>query len=449
MVTLSFTKIENGASGAASGSLDSTCITDVHHVVQTKSIDSLSFKVHFPASGQCNWLRPFCTMVTATDSYGIAFRGRVYSVDVDQDNNGTKSVICEGEQGFLKDSFIFPGSKNPNEETNENNNNSNVVISGKSIYPTEYLDIANPKSGTAVSDILAALVRVHNAFTSTALHLDGYQLHGASGAKIKNNLELAGKSVHEAMDLIAEDTGLEWRAGRIYGNGFKLEMAYTFGMVKGSITTGMNLKSISRSENLDGIYTAIMPLGGYCYDGKRLSLSSFPSNDDIKIVGIMGGNFLSYDDIDVGSRVRPFIKNTKLVSMYGLRIKIVIYDDISVSEPSEFASKRDELLKRAQKDVSELAKEIISFSADAIDFAASTIGGPGPELSVYNYYMVSDYITGINVKLRLTQKDTNYDDILNPSLTFEKDDRTNVAEAIAIDGGRTIINNYTGGSHAI
>lgn len=452
MVSLSFSKIDNGAEGIASGAIDGTLVTDVRHVVQVNVIDSFKFSVHFPASGHCNWLRPFCTMVTAYNDGELIFRGRVTNLNTDQSNNGTKQVTCEGEQGFLKDSFIFPGSKNPNvtepeEETEESSTPEAVVIGGGSIFPQPYLDIANPKAGTSVATVLAALVRVHNAFTCSALHLSGYEV--ANGATLKNDLELGGKSVYEAMDIIAEDTGMEWRAGRIYKGSFKLEMSKKFGSVKGSLVTGINLQSVSKQESLDGVYTAIMPLGGYCYDEKRLSLSSYPCNDESKISRVVSGNFMGYDDADVGSRERPFIKNTALVKKYGLRIKTVVYDDICVNDPTEYAAKRDELLKRAQKDVSELAKDILSFSADAIDFAASTIGGPGPELSVYNYYNVSDYITGIDVKLRLTQKDTNYDDILNPGLTFELDDRTNVAEPIAIDGGRTIINNYTGNSRAI
>ena len=462
MVSLSFSKINNGASGSSSGTIDSTCVTGMVHSVKTKASDSLVFDVHFPASGNCNWMRPFCTMVTATDGGNTAFKGRITNIETTQENNGTKRITCEGEQGFLKDSFVFPGSKNPDEEepepepdpeepeeSNEEETQSTraVVIGSRSIFPSEYLDIANPKAGTSVQTILAALVQVHNSFTSMELHLDGYRYTG--NAVLKNDLDLAGKTVYEAMDAIAEDTGMEWRAGRIYGNGFKLEMANTFGSVKGSLTTGLNLKSVTKQENLDNVYTAILPLGGYGYDGKRLSLTSYPCNDSSKIISVTSGDFMGYDDVKVGSRGRAFIKNPTLVKMYGLRIKVVIYDDISVSEPSEFAAKRDELLKCAQREVSTLAKEVVSFSADAFDFESATIGGPGPELSVYNYYMVSDYITGINVKLRLTQKDTNYDDILNPTLTFELDDRTGTAEAIAIDGGRTIINNYTGRSHAI
>lgn len=466
MVSLSFSKINNGSEGVASGSIDATLITEMTHSVKTAGIDSLIFNVHFPASGHCNWIRPFCTMVTVTDGSGIEFHGRVTNVETTQENNGTKHVICEGEQGFLKDSFVFPGSKNPDAEPepepepeeNESENQESqsetsnavdaVIIGGHSAYSPDYLDIANLKAGTNVSDVLAALVRIHNAFTCAELHLDGYTLHPAT-IKIKNDIELAGKTVYEAMDAIAEDTGMEWRAGRIYSGVFKLEMAKTFGTTKGSLVTGLNLKSVTKEENLDDVYTAILPLGGYGYDEKRLSLSSFPCNDDTKIVSINSGNFLGYDDVDVGSRIRPYIKNTALVKKYGLRIKIVVYDDICVNDPTEFSAKRDELLKSAQKDVADLAKNIISFSADAFDFEASTIGGPGPELSVYNYYNISDYITGIDVKLRLIQKDTNYDDILNPTLTFELDDRTNVAEPIAINGGRTIINNYTGNSHAI
>lgn len=473
MVSLTFTKISNGAQGAASGSIDESTITGLQHSVQIGSIDSLTFTVHIPASGQCNWLKPYCTLVVAEDENGeLIFRGRVKHLEVSQDDNGTKEVTCEGEQAFLKDSFIFPGSKNPDEEEPEPDPEEEGgddeeekydpygrIVNGytkgyhwakditgevnqPSIFNYGYFDIANLKRGTQVTRILEALVRLHNSFTPSEYHLEGYTLIQSS-LVLKNDIELAGKTVYEAMDLIAEDTCMEWRAGRIYSGSFRLEMSKRFGTTKGDIKTGANLKSIHKTENMEGVYTAVLPIGGYGYDEKRLSLCSYPCNDS-KIYSVRSGNFLGYDDIQVGSRVRPYIMNNKLVSMYGLRIKVVVYDDICVNDASEWAVKRDELLKAAQKEVADMAKDVIQFSADAIDFAASSIGGPGPELSVYDYYNISDYITGINVKLRLTQKDTNYDDIINPSLTFELDDRTNTAEPIAVNGGTTILNAYTG-----
>lgn len=470
-IRLLFSKIENGAEGTASGSIDASLVSGIHHVVSVGAIDSLSFNIHYPASGHCEWIRPFCTLVEAYDGNELIFRGRVIDIDVSQADNGTKAITCEGEQGFLKDSFIFPGSRNPDAEDPEpdpedperdpqgqilytNGRGYRGWTTGQTVVPPliksawneGYFDIANIKAGTRVELILQNLVRVHNAYVTGSLRLSGYSFVNTS-AVIKNDIELAGKTVYEAMDAIAEDQNMEWRAGCIYGSGsFMLEMRRTFGESKGKLSTGMNLKSVSKTVSVSDIYTAILPLGGYGYDEKRLSLTTYTCNSSA-ITGLHDGNLISYTDIVVGSRGRPYIKNTQLVKMYGLRIKLVIYDDISVNGPEEYGKMRNELLKRAQKDVAELAKGVVSFSADAIDFENSPIGGPGPELEPYNYYEVEDYITGINVKLRLTQKDTNYDDILNPSLTFELDDRTNVAEPIGIGVPQEtliIYNNYTG-----
>ena len=466
-VSFQFTKIENGASGTASGTLDASMVTNLHHVVQTGAADTLSFDIHYPASGECPWIRPFCTMVTVTDGPELIFRGRVYSVDVSQAENGTKSVTCEGEQGFLKDSFIFPGSRNPDAEdpepdpeNPERDQQGQILLTNtrgyrhystgtqvkiyKSAWNENYFDIANLKAGTDVALILQQLVKVHNAYVSSSLWLEGYSF--TAGPKLKNDIELAGKTVYEAMDAIAEDLNMEWRAGSIYGNGFRLELKKTFGTTKGDIKTGLNLKSISKTEGSTDVYTAILPMGGYGYDEKRLTLTTFPCNASA-ITSMATASLTAYTDIAVGARGRPYIKNTTLVTLYGLRIKLVIYDDISVNVATEYGSKRNELLRRAQKDVAELAKGVVQFKADAIDFENATIGGPGPELTVYDYYNVTDYITGININLRLVQKDTNYDDILNPQLTFELDDRTNVAEPIAIGVPMetlVVYNDYTG-----
>ena len=109
-IRLLFSKIENGAEGTASGSIDASLVSGIHHVVGVGAIDSLSFNIQYPASGHCDWIRPFCTLVEAYDGDELIFRGRVIDIDVSQADNGTKAITCEGEQGFLKDSFIFPGS---------------------------------------------------------------------------------------------------------------------------------------------------------------------------------------------------------------------------------------------------------------------------------------------------------------------------------------------------
>jgi hypothetical protein len=422
-------------------SVDYSKITGIHFIQATGTTDELTFQLHIPVFNNLNDIRPYKTYVEMHAQHED-FYGRVVGVDVDQSDNGTISVTCEGPMGYLRDSFIFPGSPEPEEPTEEpyepyepepeedddNNENSGSETRGllrSNPEPvTIQFDISCPKKGTSLQTCLTACLRSHNAFVDD-VRLKIYNVV-CDTALLKHDLSLAGNTVYEAIEAIANDLGFEWR---IIGSPttYQLQMRRKFGTLAGDLKTGINLGSVSRSEQASDIYTAIMPLGGVGYDEKRLSLCSQPSNSfadgSIKTISIR-----NYSNVRIGSRGRPYIENTALSKLYGVRPKLAIYDDIVVNAPEEFFEKRNELLLKAKDDCDALMQQTISINASAFDFFNAPVGGPGPQLTVYNYYNVSDYITGINLRLRLVKKDINYDDILNPSLSFELDDRVQSSE---------------------
>lgn len=427
-------------------SADADAFTGVHYVKAVDAIDELYFDLRIPLFRSQNMVRPYKTFVTM-QSDNESFTGRVVSCEVSQTDNGILHVVCEGSQGYLKDSWVFPGSKDPADEeenvvdeTTDSETNSigddpyHVWVNPgrgyhfglhntKAPNASKVFDLAYPQAGTTLTRILDALKNAHNGFVPVSLRISTI-LTNCGNLILQHDLSIGGQTVYEAMNTVAKEFGVEWQM-----IGSVVYVQKKFGTVKGTLKTGLNLNGFSKSEDAKDLYTAILPLGGVGYDEKRLSLSSKPCNA-YAAGETSSGEIRGYLSPAIGSRARPYVKNEELVKLYGLRIKLVTYDDIVVNAPEEYKARRDELLSQALVDCEELAQQTISISASAFDFANTEIGGPGPELTVHDYYNVSDYITGTNMILRLVSKDINYDDILNPSLAFVLDDRKKTVEKV-------------------
>lgn len=431
--------------------LPSNCYSGVHYISGLGAIEELDFDVHVPLFKGHNEIKPFKTFVTF-QSDNETFEGRVVGKDVSQENDGTIRIICEGTQGYLKDSWVFPGSKDPDDEeegqtdetaeADSEEQHANVgdiytVPGGGRWYKhrtkvttppnnSKKFDLAYPRAGLYFSTIVNALKDAHNAFVESRYRITTVMMNDCSNLILQHDLSLAGSTCYDAMDSIATEFKIEW-----YMKGHVLYCKKKFGTVKGDLKTGLNLNTVSKTEDARDIYTAILPLGGVGYDEKRLSLCSSPCNK-FSPGSISGGTLRGYSNIKIGARSRPYIVNEELQRIYGLRIKLSLHDDIVVNDETEYKACRDELLSQAMVECQDLANQVIQVSASAFDFANSTIGGPGPELTVFDYYHVIDYVTGIDMILRLVGKDTNYDDILNPSLTFSLDDRKNSVEPVVM-----------------
>lgn len=437
--------------------LPSGCYSGVHYITGLDSIEELDFDVHVPLFKGHNEIKPFKTFVQFQCG-NDTFEGRVVGRDISQESDGIVRIICEGTQGYLKDSWVFPGSKDPADEeegqpdeTAEADSEEQVgnigdiyTMPGKGRWykhrtkvttppnNSKKFDLAYPRAGLYFSTIVNGLKNAHNAFVDSQFRIITVMMNDCSNLILQHDLTLAGSNCYEAMDTIAKEFKIEW-----YMKGHVLYCKRKFGTLKGDLKTGLNLNSISKTEDARDIYTAILPLGGVGYDEKRLSLCSSPCNQ-FAAGSVSGGSLKGYANMAIGSRSRPYIKNDELVRIYGLRIKLTLHDDIVVNEASEYKACRDELMSQAMVECEDLANQVIQVSASAFDFHNSPIGGPGPELTVFNYYHVTDYITGTDMILRLVGKDTNYDDILNPSLTFSLDDRKKSVEPVTMAKSITI-----------
>lgn len=423
-------------------SVDINDVTNMHFIKAVDAVDELSFDLHLPVTKSALNIRPLKTIVSMTSDEGN-FYGRVVNLDLSQTDNGTMNVVCEGAKGFLRDSWVFPGSpppeeyigEEPEEEPNENNAETRALRTAPE--PIHYTtDLGALKKGTMLGVILSCLVTAHNAFVTPSFAITLSDM-GYSRAVIplKEDLDLSGSTCFDAMETIAKEFAMEWNIN----DDRQLIVTKKFGSLKGSLKTGVNLISVSRSEDASDIYTAILPLGGVGYDEKRLSLSGVPCNQYVS-QSIRNLDAKNYAEANSGARYSPIVRNALLNNLYGLRIKLVVYDDIVVNDPSEYRNARNNLLRKAQEECDQLSKQSVTFSVSALDFDASPIGGPGPELTVYDFYQVEDYITGINAVLRLTKKDFNFDDPLNPSLTFALDDSKPYAyEPSIITDGKTKI----------
>ena len=423
-------------------------VTNMHFIKAVDAVDELSFDLHLPVTKDAVKIRPLQTIVNMTSDEGN-FSGRVVNMELNQTDNGTINIVCEGAKGFLRDSWVFPGSAPPEEyigeepeeeENNENTENaqSNVVTRSVSApEPIHYgTDLGALKKGTEFGVILSCLVRAHNAFVypefAITLPTVSYRI---AHMLLKADLDLGGQTCFDAMETLAKEFSVEWDIN----SDNQLILSKKFGVLKGALKTGINLASVSRSEDASSVYTAILPLGGVGYDEKRLSLTGTPCNY-FDYNTIHGSSVGHYENKNTGARSSPIVRNTLLNKLYGLRIKLVVYDDIVVNDPSEYRNARNDLVRKAQEECDQLASQSIQFNVSAFDFEATPIGGPGPELKVYNFYQVEDYITGINAVLRLTKKDYNFDDPLNPSLTFVLDDsKQDAYEYATIEDGKTQI----------
>lgn len=424
-------------------------VTSMHLIKAIDAVDELSFELHVPVTDGINTIRSLISQVYLTSDQGN-FAGRVVQIDNQQSNDGTVTLRCEGAKGYLKDSWVFPGSEAPNEpieepyeepveESSEEDILSNNTRSNPEPGPSQ-IDLGALKKGDSLGHIISAIVSTHNAFVLPSFEIRYESLtYYLQSLRLTSDLDISGQTVYDAMNSIAEAFAIEWdiRWDGVSTNLPKLYVSKKFGGFKGELKTGINLGSVSKTENAEDLYTAILPLGGVGYDGKRLSLSSVACNT-YNSGSIYISSTKQYSDPTTGARMSPIVKNVELCKIYGVRIMMKIYDNIVVNAPEEFLNKRNELLEQAKIDCDDLSKRTITYSVSAFDFENLPVSGPGPELTVYDYYRIIDYVTGTNVVLRLNKKDIDFDNLINPSLDFVYDEsKQDSSEPTIIEDGIT------------
>lgn len=364
-----------------------------------------------------NILKPGKTLVKFKENGAEVFYGRIYSVGKGVDGADVLRVICEDLSGYLRESFIW--------------------------YSKEYDDDENSQframAGDSVSELLNAIKDNHNNYMAMAYELNAHSTYwtgnvscgireytGISSETLNSDLSLDGMSTMEALNAIFDDLGYEWDILNPSAKCIVVRAAPRIVVSGGgTIATGKTLRSASRTENVRDMFSAIMPLGGYGYNERRLSLSNqdFPYS--------LNGGYPQYtiDTLKIpsdptkettdGERQVLYAVNTTLYNKYGLRIKTVIYDDIAVdtNDDEEIAAARQVLVDLAKIDAEELNQSIVEWNVDAVDLYNV---GIGPQYILYALYNINDTINNISVSnSRLIKIHKNYDRPADSNFSFE------------------------------
>lgn len=370
-------------------------------------------------------IEPGKTIASVSEGSTSIMLGRVFSIGNGVSQHGSVSVCIEDCRGFLRESFIWY-SIEPDDAEPE---------------PGEIPDEKfRAKKGDDIADLLDAISDNHNLFMTTCYsnQLQAIsQIYGISGlpqgAVLKHDLSLDGVSSLEAINLIFEDLGFEWDLNSLNG-GISIQCAKKItNSGGGDIVSGRSLKSASKTINVQESYSAILPLGGFGYCGRRLSLSNHDfntteaqaqlSSDPTAIdrfVQVYDPDTQQYIDDPEGEREGILAINSILVSKFGLRIMAVIYDETSADfeDADDIAEQREVLVKLAKKDAEKLNEGIVEWSVEAADLNGI---GIGPSFNrLYGMYNISDSINHITVtNCRLIKINKNYDDPSSSTFEFE------------------------------
>ena len=400
------------ASGGQTYGASISSMTDVHLKCEKNAIDSFECTIHHGFRGSTmpfSAIRPLTFKLSYSDGR-YRFIGRVHTVQYSSENGGQLKIIAEDTRGYLKDSFIFYGPES---------NDDIETIEEEEEIPEEERNYSRPIKGREIIKTLNFIKDNHNAFISeTGIgggiqgRLTGFSLEDPT-IKFKSNMDLDGMSTFDALDSIFSDIGYEWDLVS-YADTISITAAKKIrSSGTGLIKTGVNLNTFVRDIDLSDGYSAIMPFGGYGYNERRLTLS----DEDMPNLPA-GGSIDEYADENTGSRTCLWAVNQTLVSLSGLRIKPVIYDDIVAGDEEELKEKRDELVKKAKDEAAGLASDYITYDISAYDL--SSVGGNNPYI-MYGNYTVQDAVTSQTVTGRLTGCDIDLTDPQGSSITIEVD----------------------------
>ena len=361
-----------------------------------------------------NYVQPGKTIAFITAG-SFQMRGRVFSIGKGVSENGSVTICVEDLRGFLRDSFIWYSNEPDDYEPEEGEE------------PEEKF---RAKKGDSVTALVNAIVTNHNTFMT----LIGSILYGRltvnidysirqQNPKLNSDLSLDGVSTYEALSMIFEDQGFEWDLLTLNSNlTITVKKRITNSNGGGLICTGRNLKSSSKSINVQETYTAILPLGGY------VDFSSSDAANKLSIDPTAIDRFVQKWDpvqqetVDApdGEREGILAINSTLVSKFGLHVKAVCYDSAIANSDidDDLASIRAELVKLAKKDAEKLNNDIVEWSVNAVDLS-SVLGGASFN-SLYAMYTIQDTINNISVSnCRLIKMHKDFDDPTNSTFTFE------------------------------
>lgn len=379
----------------------------------------------FTSNTLSNFVQPGKT-IAMLSAGSFSMRGRVFSIGKGVSETGSVTICVEDVRGFLRDSFIWYSNEPDDYEPEEGEE------------PEEKF---RAKKGDYVLTLVAAIVTNHNTFMTITDCLPYGRLSVSfdssirqQNPKLNSDLSLDGVSTYEALSMIFEDQGFEWDLISLTSSiSITVQKKIINSSGGGLICTGRNLKAASKSINVQETYTAILPLGGYGYNGRRITLtnvdfSSSDASDKLstdptaidRLIPKWDPERQETVDAPDGEREGILAINSTLVTKFGLHIKAVCYDSAIANSDidDDLASIRAELVKLAKKDAEKLNNDIVEWSVDAVDLSA-VLGGASFN-RLYALYTIQDTINGISVSnCRLIKMHKDFDDPTNSTFTFE------------------------------
>lgn len=411
------------------GDINDDVIFNVSLMQELGSISSFSFSTiattvftYYNGSGMDkplrNVLTPGKTLIKVYENGNVIFYGRIFSMGRGVDGADTTRIICEDLRGYLRESFIFYSYDSDDDEN------------------AQYRAL----EGDSVQELLNAIIENHNNYMEMSYNLVNHGTYWsgnvscrietvsgvASGATLNNDLSLDGLSTLEALEQIFDDQGYEYTIADATAPFILIicSKKLNYGN-RGTIETGKTLKSASKTENVQDMFSAVLPLGGFSYSGRRLSLT----NSDFPVSMSQGYPTSTIDDLKPpsdptkqntdGERVVIYAVNSALYAKYGLRIKTSIYDDVvcNTDTDEDISYARQILVDLAKLEAEALNQDIVEWNVQAVDLHNV---GIGPTYVLFGKYTIVDRINGITASnARLIKINKNYDNPANSSFGFE------------------------------
>lgn len=248
------------------------------------------------------------TVITVYRSGKILFRGRVLNDTTDYWNN--KTLTCEGELNFLRDSITRPFSY-----TGDPGGLFRRLIEHHNAQVDEFKRF---KVGTVtVVDPNGYINRSNAGYESTLTNLTGRLTDSESGGYLRITHGDDGTDPIPTLHYIAD-----------YSN-----------TATQIIEFGSNLKNYTKTVKADDIATVIIPLGAEIDDGDENT-----ANVRLTIEAINGGNDYVYD--------------ADAVALYGWIVKVVTWDDVTNAE---------NLKRKAETELKSQRLQNITIELNAID----------------------------------------------------------------------------------
>lgn len=325
------------------------------------TIDSFQFSM-LPSNAGYNEIYDYVTLVSVynTNRDRYEFYGRVlYSEDTMSESGAIKKeVICENYMGFFCDS------------------------------QQEYVMEQN----WTVGSLFQHIVNTHNSqvenykqFTIGEVTVTDPNDNVYCGIQRENTWETLKK-------VLLDELGGEIRF-RVDGDVIYIDYLKEIGEVSSTeIKLSRNMKSISREKDPSEIVTRLIPLG---YKLKATDSEGQEVETEYRL------------DISSVNNGKKYIDDETAISIYGIRVKTVEFDDVTVAST---------LLKKGETWLIENNKVAVSYTITALDL--SLIGLDTDDFDIYNYYPVKNHLLGIDDTIRLVKKNIDICDEIKSTLEF-------------------------------